>query len=183
MPTPQAHTPIEVEIDLVRAQRFYTRLRRRLSNWLVTRGRFGGQVADVLLVLPDLFALVLRLMQDPRVGRSTRLELAAAAIYVISPVDLIPDFFFPFGYIDDAVALALVLSRAAKLMGETGEEILQEHWEGKTNVLHAITTVTAVADQVLNRRILRQLRRRFGGGETGEAECHGRSSTTAGSDD
>ncbi len=34
--------------------------------------------------------------------------LAAAVVYVVSPVDLVPDFLVPVGWTDDLVALALV---------------------------------------------------------------------------
>jgi len=33
--------------------------------------------------------------------------VAAAAAYVIAPIDLVPDFLFPLGFTDDVVALAL----------------------------------------------------------------------------
>ncbi|HYG67278.1 MAG TPA: DUF1232 domain-containing protein, partial [Anaeromyxobacteraceae bacterium] len=33
--------------------------------------------------------------------------LAAAVVYAVSPVDLIPDFLFPVGFADDVLALAL----------------------------------------------------------------------------
>lgn len=33
--------------------------------------------------------------------------LAAAVVYVVSPVDLVPDFLFPLGFTDDILAIAL----------------------------------------------------------------------------
>jgi len=159
-----ASPEVQAEVDLERAERFYTRLRRRITQWFDQRGSLGGPIAKVVLVVPDFFALVLRLLRDPRISGQTKLELAAVTAYVVSPIDLLPDFLFPIGYADDAVALALVLGRVAKLMGEAGEDILREHWEGEANVLHAIASVTASADEVLNKRLVKQLRRRFGRG-------------------
>jgi len=153
---------MQPEVDLDRAHRFYTRLRRKIANWFDRKGRVGGQIGDILLALPDFFALVLRLLRDPRIDQRTKLELAAVTAYVVSPIDLVPDFLFPVGFADDALALALVLGRVAKLLGDAGEPILQEHWEGKTGVLQAITSVTHAADNLLNRRVLGQVRRRFG---------------------
>ncbi len=158
-----SESQVDVEIDFDRAQRFYTRLRRRVTRWFGRKDKAAGRIGDIILVLPDFLSLVLRLIRDPRIASRTKLELAAVTAYVVSPIDLVPDFLFPIGYADDAVALALVLGRVAKLMGEAGESILEEHWEGDPGVLRAIHKVTGAADTVLNKRVLGELRRRFGG--------------------
>lgn len=157
----QAEEPLHVEAELERADRFYTRLRRRIDRWLQRRGKVGEQVAPFLLLLPDLFALVLRLIRDPRVGRGAKLKMLAVTAYVISPIDLVPDFLFPLGLVDDTVAVALVLSQVVNLMDQAGEAVLQEHWEGSDNVINAIQRVLGAADDILGGRILRGLRRRF----------------------
>lgn len=41
----------------------------------------------------------------------------SALLYFIIPTDVIPDFLFPFGYLDDAIAVQLVLDRVAQLVG------------------------------------------------------------------
>jgi uncharacterized membrane protein YkvA (DUF1232 family) len=171
MTSPETET--EVTVDFDHAERFYTRLRRRIDGWFERRGKVGGQIGEVLLMLPDFFALVLRLMRDPRIGGRTKLELAAVTAYVISPIDLIPDFLFPVGFVDDAVALALVIGRVAKLMDEAGHAALEEHWEGEATALKAVTSVTNAADALLNKRVAEQLRRRFGGGEGGSGSGRG----------
>ncbi|MCU0519485.1 MAG: YkvA family protein [Anaerolineae bacterium] len=160
MTSPEAQP--ETEFDSEQAQRFYSRLRGRVTAWFARKGPAAGKVGDILIVLPDLFALVLRLMRDPRIGGRTKLELAAVTAYVVSPIDLVPDFLFPIGFADDAVALALVLSRVAQLLGEAGDAVLEEHWEGESAALRTITNVMNAADAVLNKRILGRLGRRFG---------------------
>jgi uncharacterized membrane protein YkvA (DUF1232 family) len=144
-----------------KAERFYTRLRRRIHGWLKRRGKLGEGVSPYLLLLPDLFALILRLLRDPRVSGGAKLQLAAVTAYVISPIDLVPDFLLPLGLIDDTVAAALVLSRVVSLMDQAGEEVLEDHWEGSGNVLEAIQRVLSAADDLLGGRILKRLRRRF----------------------
>ncbi len=171
MTSPEVET--EVTVDLDHAERFYTRLRGRIDGWFERRGKVGGQIGEVLLLLPDFLALVLRLMRDPRIEGRTKLELAAVTAYVISPIDLIPDFLFPIGFVDDAVALALVVGRVAKLMGEAGEVALEEHWEGEASALQAVTSVTNAADALLNKRVVKQLRRRFGGEGSGSESGRG----------
>ena len=156
-------SPIEVEFDVERAERHYTRLRRSISAWFKRRGgKAGGLVSEVLLLLPDLFALVIRLIGDPRLPRWTKLQLVAVTAYVISPIDFIPDFIFPLGLVDDTVALAFVLSRIVVLMEGAGAEILAEHWEGPGSVLGALLRVAGAADDLLSGRVLEGLRKSFG---------------------
>jgi uncharacterized membrane protein YkvA (DUF1232 family) len=158
-----APTP-EVVYDVERAERHYTRLRRAIAAWFARRGgKVGGALGEVLLLLPDLFALVIRLMGDPRLPRWTKVQLAAATAYVISPIDFIPDFIFPIGLIDDTVALAFVLSRIVVLMEGAGAEILAEHWEGPGSVLGALLKVAGAADDLLSGRVADALRKTFGG--------------------
>jgi uncharacterized membrane protein YkvA (DUF1232 family) len=154
-------TPPPAGVDLARAERVYTRLRRRIDGWLRRRGRAGEAAAPYLLLLPDLFALILRLVRDPRVGRGAKLHLLAVTAYVISPIDLVPDFLLPLGLIDDTVAVALVLSRVVNVIDEAGEEVLREHWEGPGDILETIRRVLGAANDLLGGRILRRLRKRF----------------------
>jgi len=46
------------------------------------------------------------LLADPRVPKLPRLAVLLASVYLISPVDLFPDFFVPVvGYLDDLVVV------------------------------------------------------------------------------
>jgi uncharacterized membrane protein YkvA (DUF1232 family) len=121
------------------------------------------------LLLPDLFALLVRLVRDPRIDSSLKAQLLLVSAYVISPIDLIPDFLLPIGLADDTVALAFILSRVVAIMGQAGADMLREHWEGDGDVLDQIQRLIEHADSVLNRRVLDRLRRRFDGGEDSPA--------------
>jgi uncharacterized membrane protein YkvA (DUF1232 family) len=69
--------------------------------------------------------LIVRLMGDRRVSFLLKLLPIAAAIYVISPVDLIPGAVIPFvGALDDAAAIWLGTSLFITLCPD---EVVQEH--------------------------------------------------------
>jgi uncharacterized membrane protein YkvA (DUF1232 family) len=155
-----------VDYDFERAERFYSRLRKRIVAWLNARANVDGQVREYLLLLPDLFALIVRLIADPRIDASLKLQLIAVSAYVISPIDLVPDFLLPVGLIDDVVAIAFVLSRVVRIMEEAGEDILREHWEGEGDVLAQVQSVAGTADSMLNTAILRRLRQLFTRGKS-----------------
>ncbi|MEU8122461.1 YkvA family protein [Spirillospora sp. NPDC049024] len=80
----------------------------------------GAAVMAVGAVL--LIAGILRLRRRRRVGPTGRaaqayyrtptgkiVAMVVAVIYIVSPVDLIPDVFLPFGVVDDATALTWLL--------------------------------------------------------------------------
>ena len=162
-------TPHELEIKIARAETFYARLRRKTERWL-ERHRIGWALREYLLLLPDLFMLVIRLLRDPRVGAKLKLQLLGATAYVIAPIDFVPDMLVPVGLTDDTVALAFILARVVGMLGEAGDGIVREHWEGRGEVLAQIRAVLNTADLVLNRRIVGWLAKRFGHSRASQAE-------------
>ncbi len=162
-PVRQAGLPaVTVEAQAARAERHYARLRRRASRWLAEH-RLGGLRGEMVLLLPDLFMLLIRLLRDGRIAAGLKVQLLAASAYVIAPFDLVPDFLVPAGLSDDVVAVAYVLGRVVAIMGQAGEDVLREHWAGSGDILEQVRRVAAVADRVVNGWALRWLRRRFAG--------------------
>lgn len=148
------------QLDEKRARRTYTRLRRRTAAWL-GRHRVPGPLRDYMLLLPDLFMLLIRLIRDPRVDRGLRRRLILAAVYVMSPIDLALDLFLPIGLADDTVAIAFILTNVIAMMGTTGEQVLREHWDGPGDILQQIARITGAANRVLSNRVVGWLRKRF----------------------
>lgn len=65
---------------------------------------------------PDLLSrfisdlvLVIRLMFDRRVSTTAKLIPLVMLVYIISPLDLVPDVFVPFGIVDDLTVLVIGL--------------------------------------------------------------------------
>ena len=146
--------------ELHQAERFYSKLRTRVADWLEDRA-LDAKIKEYLLLLPDLLALLIRALRDPRIDLARKLELVPALLYVISPIDLIPDFLGPIGFVDDVVVMALVLLNLIRFTGSQGADILREHWEGPADVLERIQWLAAKADTVLASGVLAQLRRLF----------------------
>ena len=82
---------------------------------------------ELILLLPQLARLIARLAGDPRVPKRVKAILGVAAVFLASPIDLIPDFIPVVGYLDDAVLVAIVLDG---LLNHVDREILREHWPG-----------------------------------------------------
>lgn len=86
----------------------------------------------LLRELPNLFKLVFRLVRDPAVPRFDKLLFGAVAVYMVTPLDLIPDIFGVAGWIDDFYLLGLALGR---LVTSAGADRLLEHWDGNPRTL------------------------------------------------
>jgi uncharacterized membrane protein YkvA (DUF1232 family) len=97
-------------------------------------------------LLPDLAALLRGLLRDPRVPQSSRVLVGFAMVWVISPIDLLPEFLPVIGPLDDVIVVALVLRH---LVRRAGPEIVREHWRGDPamleRALHALRVVPETA--------------------------------------
>ena len=60
-----------------------------------------GTAKDLATVLPACATTARRLRKDPRVPRRAKLAVAFAGLWVVSPIDLIPEFLPIIGPLDD----------------------------------------------------------------------------------
>jgi uncharacterized membrane protein YkvA (DUF1232 family) len=84
-----------------------------------------GTAKDLATVLPACLTTVRKLRKDPRVPRLVKIAVIVAAAWVISPIDLIPEFLPVIGPLDDVVVVALVLRFAARRIPH---EAIREAW-------------------------------------------------------
>jgi uncharacterized membrane protein YkvA (DUF1232 family) len=87
---------------------------------------------ELLLLLPNFVKLVKGLLGDRRVPLRRKLLLGALVAYLVSPIDIIPDFIPGLGQMDDLLILVLVLHG---LLSSVDEEVLLEHWQGRPNLI------------------------------------------------
>ena len=93
------------------------------------RPRTGAKrtVLQAIRQIPQYLRMLIGLMRDSRVSRLDRLLVVAAAAYIISPLDFIPDFIPFLGEVDDIFLLMLALQR---LVDNSGVRVLRDHWRG-----------------------------------------------------
>src|SRR5256885_2346266 len=77
--------------------------------------------------LPNYVRLLGGLITDSRVGMLDKLLVFGAIAYIVTPIDLIPDFIPFFGEVDDLYILILALQR---LIANSGRLVLRDHWSG-----------------------------------------------------
>jgi uncharacterized membrane protein YkvA (DUF1232 family) len=95
-----------------------------------------SQARELAKLIPNLLVLFKGLLQDPRVSRGNKAWLWFAVVWLVSPIDLIPEFIPVLGPLDDAVVAALVLRHVLRT---TDHAVLAEHWRGDPATLDTIT--------------------------------------------
>ena len=93
------------------------------------------RVRELARVVPELGTLFLRLARDRRVPPLRRLALIVLGAYLVSPIDLIPDFIPGVGQLDDAAIAAVVLRGVVR---SAGPDVVAEHWPGTAGSLKLV---------------------------------------------
>jgi uncharacterized membrane protein YkvA (DUF1232 family) len=97
---------------------------------------------ELVTLLPNLVRLFRGLLRDPRVPRGSKVLLVVGAVWLVSPIDLIPEFLPGIGGLDDAVVAGLVLRHLVK---RAGPEVVREHWPGDPRTLGLLLRVTGAS--------------------------------------
>jgi uncharacterized membrane protein YkvA (DUF1232 family) len=107
-----------------------------LASWgvliLLARRLPPGLAKDLAAFLPACATTLRRLRKDPRVPRRAKVAVVIAAIWVVSPIDLIPEFLPVIGPLDDVVVVVLALRYAARRVPRAA---IEEAWPGERRLL------------------------------------------------
>jgi uncharacterized membrane protein YkvA (DUF1232 family) len=109
-----------------------------------------GVLREAITLIPNFLKLLYRLFKDSRAPLAEKALLAGTIIYVVSPLDFIPDLIPFIGQVDDLYLVALVVLR---LLSRTNDEVLREHWDGGGDLAALVGRVERAARYVLPRRI------------------------------
>lgn len=105
---------------------------------------------EFLLFIPNLVHLLISLLRDERISKADKAILAGTIIYVISPIDIIPDFIPFIGQVDDVYLLAISILR---LLNRAERNVVVEHWKGDVDIKALVTNIARAAEFFLPKRI------------------------------
>ncbi|HJU67688.1 MAG TPA: DUF1232 domain-containing protein [Gemmatimonadaceae bacterium] len=114
-------------------------------------------LVDVIKQIPAYLRLLGGLLTDRRVSGVDKLLVAGAIAYIVSPMDLLPDFVPFLGEVDDVFLLVLALQR---LIANAGRRVVADYWVGSLADLSTanLRRVLLAATFFLPRRMRRRLR-------------------------
>lgn len=113
-----------------------------------------GRMRNFLMFLPNMVMLLGRLLKDARVPGAEKALFIAAIVYVISPLDFIPDFFPFIGQVDDIYVVALTLLR---LINRSDATVVRQHWLGGGDIVSLADSIASIAPILLPKRVSRVL--------------------------
>jgi uncharacterized membrane protein YkvA (DUF1232 family) len=87
----------------------------------------GFSMEHVGRILVELGRMIGRVATDSRVPARLKVLMGLAVVYVVAPVDLLPDFIPGAGRLDDLMVLLLALDM---VLNHVPESVIREHWRG-----------------------------------------------------
>ncbi|SFU50582.1 Uncharacterized membrane protein YkvA, DUF1232 family [Clostridium sp. DSM 8431] len=88
--------------------------------------------SDFIFLLPDITALIFRLLKDKRVSTKAKLYMSLALAYISFPIDFIPDKFPLVGKIDD---IGVAVFTLYKVINDIPIQIIAENWSGSIDFI------------------------------------------------
>jgi uncharacterized membrane protein YkvA (DUF1232 family) len=95
-------------------------------------------VKALLQTLPKLVRTIRELVTDPGLPRTAKIALAAALAYLLSPIDLIPDFLPVAGMLDDVLLAAIIIDG---LLNHVDRRVVLRFWPGDARSLERVARV------------------------------------------
>lgn len=131
---------------------FYQKLRKKIKNATKnTNGKRSNTVysrfVDCLTVLPDLFHLGIKILFDGNVPAENKGALVAAIVYVVSPIDIIPDAIPIAGWVDDLIVMTMAINKFIDTSEPTVSAAISRHWAGEDDVFKVVKHIIDIVDE------------------------------------
>lgn len=85
------------------------------------------RAAELVRLVPDVLRLVRDLIADRAAPRGVRIALVVLLVWLISPIDLIPEFIPVLGPLDDVIVAVVILRYVRRRLGA---DELRRRWRG-----------------------------------------------------
>src|SRR5689334_20501327 len=92
-----------------------------------------------VMALPRLALLTVKLAFDRRIPWETKSAMGVAMLYIISPIDGIPDFIPVIGQLEDIMIGVLLVDG---IVNHLDRAVVLDHWTGRPETLDAIGRLT-----------------------------------------
>lgn len=114
-----------MSIDVQKVEDMYTSSREYVVEHIPEKAK---AYKDYIMFIPDIVALIFRLLKDSRVPIKTKAVVGASLAYVSCPFDILPDKIPFIGALDDISVVFFALNR---IINDVDIDIILENWQGK----------------------------------------------------
>lgn len=135
-------------------QDFYQKLRQKIGKWVKEdklnkkTGKWTDKFVQYLLILPDIVHLMIKLLVDKEVSPLIKSYILMAFVYLISPIDIIPDFIPVAGFVDDLLVSIIILN---KIINTVDTQILYKiktYWAGEDDIFVKVKEITSLINDL-----------------------------------
>jgi uncharacterized membrane protein YkvA (DUF1232 family) len=96
-----------------------------LLLWLIRSRGVGAR--ELARLVPDILRLVRDLLMDRSTPRSVHVALGILLVWLVSPIDLVPEFIPVLGPLDDVIVAVVILRFVRRRLGEAE---MRRLWRG-----------------------------------------------------
>lgn len=133
---------------------FYQRARLKINRWFEKgnlnkkSGKWTDRFVQYLLTFPDLIHLMIKLFTDRGVSSTVKGYILVVFTYLLSPIDIIPDFIPVAGFIDDLLVLVIILNKIINSADEDLKKRIGKYWAGEDDVFEKVKEITSVMNEL-----------------------------------
>ena len=111
-------------------------------------------VKAFLRALPAVARTAARLVRDPVLPPRLKVVIAAAIVYLLSPLDVIPDLVPLIGWVDDLLVGAVVVDG---ILSRVDRALVLRYWPGSPTSLDRVARAASMLSAWVPRRLRRRL--------------------------
>lgn len=135
-------------------QDFYQKLREKISKWAKEdklnkkTGKWTDKFVQYLLILPDVVHLMIKLLVDKEVSPLIKSYILMAFVYLISPIDIIPDFIPVAGFVDDLLVSIIILNKIINKVDTKTLYKIKTYWAGEDDIFVKVKEITSLINDL-----------------------------------
>jgi len=134
---------------------FYIKIRKKFANpdKKVTDAPEDGNVLrkflTFMITFPDIVHLLIKLLFDKEVPPENKGALFASAVYLISPIDIIPDAVPAYGYVDDLIIIVIALNKFMDSSDPSVKAAIDRHWAGDQDAYETVDHIMKIIESTV----------------------------------
>ena len=108
----------------------------------------------LLRALPAIIRTIRGLAVDPVLPKAAKVALAAAILYLVSPVDVVPDFIPILGYLDDLFIAAIIVDG---MLNFVDRGLILKYWPASPELLERVARSARVLSAWVPQRLKQRI--------------------------